>query len=482
MNQAKQQLTAYLLLAIVLTSQMATAQNVRSPNTDTAQSKSAPAKPQQKKANSAPPRPTPAVTSANSLKGLLVKTLKEIGVRAYFDSGVADTPVNDDLSYFTGSQRVDYLLKQHGLAYELLTTAEETPAKILIFPDDEAGRHRCERISVSEFKLQFMSADLGAALIPLILPKLPNRGVQFVKGESNIYVVGSALDHLRVTQLVREIDSQPLQVTVKAIFSRRSREDVRDFGFKLASLANAATSGAALVPEIVQPGKILSASGLFVSNDADTLAANSEAVVELRTEDRKQASFSFGREVPVRTSSGFGGGFGGGDSLANAASLFGKAIKIGGLAFGLGSSSSPNVDLIEYKDASLTISVTPQVLPNGEVRLGVQLEARDVVSPKNNKPSPIEKASFTTSVILKQNEAMTVLNFHDNKANKGRAPFLALPIFSLVPKEANKRNIKNDLVLSLQPVVLGDRLAHAKARLPALLSVEALARVQPIEP
>jgi general secretion pathway protein D len=112
--------------------------------------------------------------------------------------------------------------------------------------------------------------------------------------------------------------------------------------------------------------------------------------------------------------------------------------------------------VINYEPTGLTLKFTPQVFPNLDVQVKMNIESKDVLNPTSPTPTFTER-SITGTARVQNNRTMMLASVSQDVQTKGRAglPVLGgLPYLGRLFTSPTRNNHQVDIVISVTPRVL----------------------------
>lgn len=263
-----------------------------------------------------------------------------------------------------------------------------------------------------------------------------------------LIVKASAPDYAKIEQVIRKLDTWPLQVLVEATIVDVTLTDELSLGvewFLKGRLGGRRTEarldlGAPGIAPLV-PGFSYTVLGSDngVRAVLNALAAESRLKVvsspTMMVLDNHKASIRVGDQVPVRTSEAAG-------LATNAA--------------------SPVIaSTFDYRDTGVLLEVTPRVNASGMVTLEILQEVNDVsATTSSGIDSPtINQRKFTTTVAVQDGETVVLggLIRDRNGANQSGVPFLAnVPVLGWLFKSRTDALERSELIVVITPTAVRD--------------------------
>jgi general secretion pathway protein D len=195
------------------------------------------------------------------------------------------------------------------------------------------------------------------------------------------------------------------------------------------------TSPTALAAALVLPPSILTA---FQSKNNSKLIASTQ----VHAFNGEESTARIGQRVPVQTAQAYP--FGVQTSSPNSGTGSNNLFPSGGFP------------VINYEPTGLTLKFTPQVFPNYDVQVKMNIESKDVLGANGLTPTFTER-TITGTARVQNNRTMMLASVSQDVSTNGRQglPFLGgLPILGRFFTSPTKDNRTIDIVISVTPRVL----------------------------
>ncbi|HEV7903225.1 MAG TPA: hypothetical protein VGO96_05235, partial [Pyrinomonadaceae bacterium] len=206
------------------------------------------------------------------------------------------------------------------------------------------------------------------------------------------------------------------------------------------------TTVGSLITNAVGGSFLLPASTItaFQSKDNTRLLA----ATQVHAFDSEQSTTRIGQKVPVQTAqvSPFGSTIGGTTGTNTT----------GGAASSLfGGSGYP---VIQYQDTGLILKFTPQVFPNLDVQVKMEIESNDVIGGGAGNLTPtFSQRNVSGMARIPNNRTMMIASVAQDKHSEGRQgiPLLGLiPILGRLFSTPTRNDVNSDIVITVTPRVL----------------------------
>jgi general secretion pathway protein D len=202
-------------------------------------------------------------------------------------------------------------------------------------------------------------------------------------------------------------------------------------GVNLAGLVGGVPT--ALAGALVIPPSVLTA---FQSRNNTKLIASTQ----VHAFNGEESTARIGQRVPVQTAQAYPFGIQTGTPVPGSSTGF----------------PSGGFPVINYEPTGLTLKFTPQVFPNLDVQVKMNIESKDVLGAASPTPTFTER-SITGTARVQNNRTMMLASVSTDVATTGRAglPFLGgLPILGRFFTSPTRDNRQIDIVISVTPRVL----------------------------
>jgi type IV pilus assembly protein PilQ len=125
--------------------------------------------------------------------------------------------------------------------------------------------------------------------------------------------------------------------------------------------------------------------------------------------------------------------------------------------------SSSGATSVSFKTAALSLTVTPQITPDDQVILDLNVNKDSVGEVFNGVPS-IDTRTISTQVLVSNGETVVLGGiYEENKIDTNtRVPFFAdIPVFGKLFQKDEKRNDRSELLIFVTPKIVKDELKAA---------------------
>src|SRR5215218_1679396 len=392
------------------------------------------------------------------LKQLIRNLAEQLNLNVIFDrqSFAQSRPVDISLKDVTTAQALDYLFLQEGLFFQKLS-------RRTILVADQARRPQYQQLVLRTFYLSNMKPADARTLVQQAIPPSVGRPQTIVVPDdaTNSLTVRDTAENVRlIGDLLQSIDKDRAEVVMDVSIYEVSKNDLLQFGNQIgtgnfniggspgfALLTDNAVVNAsqgrgvnlgipnptALAAALVIPPSILTA---FQSKNNTKLIASTQ----VHAFNGEESTARIGQRVPVQTAQAYPFG------VQTGTPTNGQGNPFGGSGF----------PVINYEPTGLTLKFTPQVFPNLDVQVKMNIESKDVLGAGGLTPTFTER-TITGTARIQNNRTMMLASVSQDVLTDGRQglPFLgSLPILGRFFTSPTRDNRKIDIVISVTPRVL----------------------------
>ena len=392
------------------------------------------------------------------LKQLIRSLADQLNLNVIFDrqSFAQSRPVDINLKDVTTAQALDYLFLQEGLFFQKLS-------RRTILVADQARRPQYQQLVLRTFYLSNMKPADARTLVQQAIPPSVGRPQTIVVPDdaTNSLTVRDTAENVRlIGDLLQSIDKDRAEVVMDVSIYEVSKSDLLQFGNQIGTgnfniggspgfsllTDNAVVNGSqgrgvnlgltnptALAAALVIPPSILTA---FQSKNNTKLIASTQ----VHAFNGEESTARIGQRVPVQTAQAFPFGVQTGTPVPNSGNPFG----------------SGGFPVINYEPTGLTLKFTPQVFPNLDVQVKMNIESKDVLGAGGLTPTFTER-TITGTARVQNNRTMMLASVSQDVETRGRQglPFLGgLPILGRLFTSPTRDNRQIDIVISVTPRVL----------------------------
>src|ERR1044072_8079463 len=401
-----------------------------------------------------------AVDVKGDLKPLIRTLAEQLNLNVIFDrqSFAQSRNVDINLKDVTTAQALDYLFLQEGLFFQKLS-------RRTILVADQARRPQYQQLVLRTFFLSNMKPADARQLVQQAIPPSVGRPQTIVVPDdaTNSLTVRDTAENVRlIGDLLQSIDKDRAEVVMDVSIYEVSKSDLMQFGnqvgvpaqgastFSIGSSPgfalltdNAVTQGGrgvnlgittptALAAALLIPPSVLTA---FQSKNNTKLIASTQ----VHAFNGEESTARIGQRVPVQTAQAYPFG-----------------IQTGSPTPGSNGFPSGGFPVINYEPTGLTLKFTPQVFPNLDVQVKMNIESKDVLGAASPTPTFTER-SITGTARVQNNRTMMLASVSQDVQTNGRQglPFLGgLPFIGRLFTSPTRDNRTVDIVISVTPRVL----------------------------
>jgi general secretion pathway protein D len=396
------------------------------------------------------------------LKQLIRSLAEQLNLNVIFDrqSFAQSRQVDISLKDVTTAQALDYLFLQEGLFFQKLS-------RRTILVADQARRPQYQQLVLRTFYLSNMKPADARTLVQQAIPPSVGRPQTIVVPDeaTNSLTVRDTAENVRlIGDLLASIDKDRAEVVMDVSIYEVSKSDLMQLGNQIGSASpftiggspgfslltdnGIVNSGAgrgvnlgaivggvptALAGALVIPPSVLTA---FQSRNNTKLIASTQ----VHAFNGEESTARIGQRVPVQTAQAYPFGVQTGTPNTGQGNIF----------------PSGGFPVINYEPTGLTLKFTPQVFPNLDVQVKMNIESKDVLGASTLTPTFTER-TITGTARVQNNRTMMLASVSTDVATNGRAglPFLGgLPILGRFFTSPTRDNRTIDIVISVTPRVL----------------------------
>ncbi|HJU92641.1 MAG TPA: secretin N-terminal domain-containing protein [Pyrinomonadaceae bacterium] len=395
------------------------------------------------------------------LKQVIRQLAEQLSLNVIFDrqSFTQSRPVDISLKDVTTAQALDYLFLQENLFFQKLS-------RRTILVADQARRPQYQQLVLRTFFLSNMKPNDARTLVQQAIPPSVGRPQTIVVPDeaTNSLTVRDTAENVRlIGDLLASIDKDRAEVVMDVSIYEVSRSDMMQLGNQVGSagspfniggspgfslltdnaIVNSSfgrgvnlglTSPTALAAALVIPPSILTA---FQSKSNTKLIASTQ----IHAFNGEESTARIGQRVPVQTAQAYPFGVQTGTPQQNQGNIF----PTGGFP------------VINYEPTGLTLKFTPQVFPNLDVQVKMNIESKDVLGANTELTPTFTERTITGTARVQNNRTMMLASVSQDVETRGRAglPVLGgLPILGRLFTSPTRDNRKIDIVIAVTPRVL----------------------------
>ena len=395
------------------------------------------------------------------LKTLIRSLADQLSLNVIFDrqSFTQSRPIDINLKDVTTAQALDYVFLQEGLFFQKLS-------RRTILVADQARRPQYQQLVLRTFFLSNMKPNDARTLVQQAIPPSVGRPQTIVVPDeaTNSLTVRDTAENVRlIGDLLQSIDKDRAEVVMDVNIYEVSKNDLLTWGNQIGAeldkgiggspgfslltdngvISNAARGvslasqvggvSTSLASALVIPPSILKA---FQSKDNTKLIASTQ----VHAFNGEESTARIGQRVPVQTAQAYPFGVQTGTPQQNVGNPF----------------PSGGFPVINYEPTGLTLKFTPQVFPNLDVQVKMNIEQKDVLGASGLTPTFTER-TMTGTARVQNNRTMMLASISTDVETRGRRGIAFLGGLPLIGRlfSAPTRDIRKvDIVISVTPRVL----------------------------
>jgi|GEM_PF-246731 len=414
------------------------------------------------------------------LEGFIRKLGDELNLNVLFDR---DFPkgrtVNVNLKEVTTARALDHIFLAQNLFFQKLD-------RRTIIVADQSKRGQYQQLVLRTFYLSNIDPNDARSLIQASLPPTAGRQPQVTPNKAtNSITVRDTPENIRlIAELLQAIDKDRAEVVMDVNIYEVSRTNLLQLGNQLGTDTTLGNLGGLLPTSFLfgggkerfgtttttttgggttgkDPGKggtivntaasVIGGAFLFPASTITAFQAKDNtrllAATQVHAFDSEQSTTRIGQKVPVQTAqvSPFGSTLGG----------TAQAGQQAGVSSGLfGGTGYP---VIQYQDTGLILKFTPQVFPNLDVQVKMEIESNDVIGGANALTPTFSQRNVSGMARIPNNRTMMIASVAQDKHSEGRrgVPLLGLiPILGRLFSTPTRNDVNSDIVITVTPRVL----------------------------
>jgi general secretion pathway protein D len=401
------------------------------------------------------------INYTGDLKSLIRSLAEQLNLNVIFDrqSFTQSRPIDINLKDVTTAQALDYVFLQEGLFFQKLS-------RRTILVADQARRPQYQQLVLRTFYLSNMKPADARTLVQQAIPPSVGRPQTIVVPDdaTNSLTVRDTAENVRlIGELLQSVDKDRAEVVMDVNIYEVSKNDLLQFGNQVGTTIDTGIGGSpgfslltdngvvngaggpgvnlgalvggvptALAAALVIPPSVLRA---FRSRDNTKLIASTQ----VHAFNGEESSARIGQRVPVQTAQAYPFGVQTGTPIA-----------------GQGAFPSGGFPVINYEPTGLTLKFTPQVFPNLDVQVKMNIEQKDVLGASTLTPTFTER-TMTGTARIQNNRTMMLASISTDieaRGRKGIAFIGGLPIIGRLFTSPTRDLRQVDIVISVTPRVL----------------------------
>src|ERR1044072_1150238 len=402
------------------------------------------------------------ISYSGDLKAFIRSLAEQLNLNVIFDrqSFVQPRTIDINLRDVTTSQALDYIFLQESLFFQKLS-------RRTILVADQTRRPQYQQLVLRTFFLANSDPDKVKTLVGQAIPPSVGRPQTIVVSDkdTNSLTIRDTAENVRlIGELIQSVDKDRAEVVMDVNIYEVSKTNFLQLGNQVGTPGangtfnlggspgisvltdNATVNGGrgvnvasivggvptALAAAFVLPPSVLTA---FQSKNNTKLIASTQ----VHAFNGDESTARIGQRVPVQTAQ---------------ASPFG--ILTGTSNIGNNNFPTGGFPVINYEPTGLTLKFTPQVFPNQDVQVKMNIESKDVLGANSLTPTFTER-SITGTARVQNNRTMMLASVSQDVQTNGRQglPFLGgVPILGRFFTSPPRDNRTVAIVISVTPRVL----------------------------
>lgn len=401
-----------------------------------------------------------AIQYGGDLEQFVKYLARQLKLNVVFDRDFPKRNINVDLQDVTAAQALDYIFLTQGLFFQKLSNRTIVVA-------EQVKRPQYQQLVLRTFYLYNVDPNDARSLITASIP--PQAGRQPVitanKATNSITVRDTPENVRLVGELLRGIDKERAEVVMDVNIYEVSREDLMQLGNQIGTSDTLGNLGGiqkglsvvggsrqvvsqalSAVPTALGAAFLVPPTSLSALQRRDNTRL--VASTQVHAFDGEKSTAHIGQRVPVQTAT---------------------VAPYGSVSTGDNNNTQPGVTqglfggngypVIQYEKTGLTLEFTPQVFPDLDVQVKMNIKSNDVTTQQG---SPALTPTFTERNIegtarIQNNRTMMIASVAQNSQSRGRQ---GLPVLGLVPvlgrlfSAPRREDSQTDIVIAVTPHVM----------------------------
>ncbi|MFL6229831.1 MAG: secretin N-terminal domain-containing protein [Pyrinomonadaceae bacterium] len=410
------------------------------------------------------------------LEDFIRRTAAELGLNVIVDRDFPKRQVKIELRDVTAARALDHIFIAQNLFFQKLD-------RRTILVADQSKRGQYQQLVLRTFYLTNIDPQDARNLIQSALP--PNAGRQPLvtpNKATNSITVRDTPENIRLIEdLLRAIDKDRAEVVIDVNIYEVSHSNLLQLGNQIGSASSlgnlggfnpltilvggpngrgeqtATTKGGTTksILDTAATAAVTALGGTFVLPPTQLAAFQAKdnsrlmAHTQVHAFDGEQSITRIGEKVPIQTAqvTPFGGVSGTGGNNGG--------INNGGVNNGVfGGNGYP---VIQYQDTGLNLKFTPQVFPNQDVEVKMEIESNDVIGLSSSLTPTFSQRTMSGKARIPNGRTVMIASVAQNKESRGRQ---GLPLLGLIPvlgrlfSTPTHNDANADIVITVSPIVL----------------------------
>lgn len=396
------------------------------------------------------------INFSGDLKNFIRKLAEDLNLNVVFDRQSFSQSRNVDVNLrdVTAAQALDYIFLQENLFFQKLS-------RRTILVAEQTRRAQYQQLVLRTFYLSNMDPDIAASLVTRAIPASAGRPQTIVVPDklTNSITVRDTSENVRlIGDLLRSVDKDRAEVVMDVNIYEVSRTDLIQFGNQIGSSTDTISLGGTsgllstlgsrqVVTQVLNRAPTALGGAILIpaANFLATQGRNRSKLIastQIHAFSGEKSTARIGQRVPVQTAQTFP--FGG---INNTGTTTGNVNT--GIGFGGG------FPVFNYEPTGLTLNFKPQVFPNLDVQVEMEIESKEVFNP-GATPTFTER-KITGTARIQNNRTMMIASIAQDRQSSGRQ---GLPLVGLIPvlgrlfTAPRRDDAQTDIVIAVTPRVL----------------------------
>lgn len=411
-----------------------------------------------------PPQQLRVIKYTGDLKFEIRSLAEQLGLNVIFDSTTFRSPRTTEVNFtdVTTAQALDLLFLQEGLFFQKVN-------RHTILVADQNRRTAFQQLSIRTFYLANMKPDDAQKIAQSVLP--PNQGrpqpLVLSDKDTNSITVRDTPENLRlIGEVLHSMDKDRAEVVMDVGIYEVTRTDLLQLGNQVGVgdsngfFSLGGTSGLNIIGGSRQVAQTLTSvptalgAALVVPNSQLTAFFNKNhtkllASTQIHAFNNEESSARIGQRVPVQTAQTY--------PFSTVPTTTGTGTGTGTTTGGtVGGVFGGGFPVIQYEPTGLTLKFQPQVFPNLDVQVKMDIESKDIQNAGSLTPTFTER-TITGTARIQNNRTMMIASVAQDTQSNGRR---GLPLLGLVPilgrlfTSPTHNDSQIDIVIAVTPRVL----------------------------
>jgi len=401
------------------------------------------------------------INYTGDLKAFIRSLAEQLNLNVIFDrqSFTQSRQIDLTLKDVTTAQALDYVFLQEGLFFQKLS-------RRTILVAEQSRRPQYQQLVLRTFYLSNMKPADARQLVTQAIPPSVGRPQTIVVPDdaTNSLTVRDTAENVRlIGELLQSVDKDRAEVVMDVNIYEVSKNDMLQFGNQIGTTVDTGIGGSPGFSLLTDNGVVNGAAGAGVNLGAlvggvpTALAAalvippsvlrafrsmdNTKLIASTQVHafNGEESQARIGQRVPVQTAQAYPFG-----------------VQTGTPIPGTGAFPSGGFPVINYEPTGLTLKFTPQVFPNLDVQVKMNIEQKDVLGASTLTPTFTER-TMTGTARVQNNKTMMLASVSTDieaRGRKGIAFIGGLPLIGRLFTSPTRDLRQVDIVISVTPRVL----------------------------